>query len=308
MARPTRVCYPPVMRCAWLLWLAASAWAGRDPWAWRETTTPHFAIKHQEARLPPGLTIGLERLHSRLRMDLGMFSPWMAKERIALYVYRDLASYVGGEFSPPAWSNGIAIYRRKAVAVPATREPGQLLRVLAHETTHLLFVGYFQEQRREPPHWLNEGLAMVEEAESADRPESSQWYQLMAEARPGSWLPIGRFLEVAPARDLHDDSKEVAGWYVQAYSVVHFLLRRHTRLQFKSFCGQLRDGKTAEQALWLVYKYRSVEEFERKWRAWAADPAHKRKVAALASSARASGDGVIEASRGNSTFQPFGRR
>jgi hypothetical protein len=285
---------------------ASLAGAVARGWEWRETTTPHFLIHHQAPWLPPGVSMGLEKIHSRLRMDLGQFSPWMAKERISLYVYKDLEAYVAGEFHPPPWSNGVAVYGRKAVAVAATKEPKQLLRVLAHETTHLLFVGYFRESRAMPPNWLNEGLAMVEEADSPDRPETSQWYQAMTQKPAAAWFPVGRFLEIAPAKDLHDDKAEVADWYVQAYSMTLFLVRKHSRLQFKSFCARLRDGKTVPEALWLVYRYRTSEDFDKRWRLWLADPSHKRRVASLAASQRAAGDGTIEkAGRGNSSFQDF---
>ena len=66
-----------------VLWAAsASAAPAEKSWGWKETSTPHFHIHHEETWLPPGLTIGIERIHFRLGMDLGAFSPWMAKERL----------------------------------------------------------------------------------------------------------------------------------------------------------------------------------------------------------------------------------
>lgn len=274
---------------------------------WRETSTPHFRIYHQETWLPPGLTIGIERIHFRLGMDLGTFSPWMAKEKIALYVYRDLQSYVGGQFSPPPWSNGVAIYAKKAVAIPTMKESKQMLRVLAHETTHLLFVSYFREQHRDPPSWVNEGLAMLEEADSPEKPQTSQWYQSMVATDPGKWFPIEDFLQINPTKDLNDDKSQVALWYVQAYSITHFLVRKHSRLQFKAFCAALRDGRSSAEALKSVYHFRSLKEFDKAWRAWLSDPTHKRRVEALADSDRATGDGVIQKAvrGGNSPFHAF---
>jgi hypothetical protein len=292
--------------CAFFLAAGASAAPAGQGWGWRETATPHFRILHQDVWLPSGLTIGIERVHFRLAMDLGAFSPWMSKEKIALYIYRDMQAYVQGEFAPPPWSNGIAIYAKKAVAIPAMKTSSQMLRVLAHEGTHLLFVSYFREGRRDPPAWVNEGLAMLEEADSPERPETSQWYQNMVEMDPQKWFPMEKFLEITPTKDLHDDKAMVAEWYVQAYSVTHFLVRKHTRLQFKSFCAALRDGKTTEESLKSVYHYRSVGDFQKQWRAWLNDPSHKRRVQALGDKDRGQGDGVVEkAGRGNSPFRPF---
>ncbi|MDX6770264.1 MAG: hypothetical protein SF051_12085 [Elusimicrobiota bacterium] len=278
-------------------------------WNWRETTTPHFLIKHQETWLPPGFTISVERIHSGLRMDLGMFSPWMGRERVNLYLYRDHESYVRGEFEPPAWSNGLAIFQLKAVALPGMKDRRKLLQVMAHETTHLLFEGYFREQNRAAPVWVNEGLAMLQEAESPDKPETSEWYQGMVNLDPKSYMPLDQFFAVTPTKDMVEEKKEVVGnWYVQAYSLTHFLLRKHSRLQFKSFCSELRDGKTPAEALWKVYRYRSLADLDKRWKAWLADPAHKRRIAALAATQReAAAEEAAPKGRGRAlgSFKPF---
>lgn len=265
---------------------ALPATAAESGWKWRETMTPHFQIKHEEAFLPPGMTMGVERIHGRLRLDLGSFSPWMAKERLNLYVYADQESYLAGEFSPPKWSNGLAIYERKAVAVPAMPDSRKLLQVLAHEGTHLLFESWWREANVQPPAWLNEGLAMLEEAESPEKPETSQWYQAMSMAVPAKFQPLETFFGVSPIKDLHGDQNAVQDWYIQAYSVVHFLMRKHSKLQFKGFCTQLRDGKPVAEALWLSYRYRNVADMDKKWRLWLADPVHARRIAALTSAQR----------------------
>jgi len=272
-----------------VLFAVSAAAAPQKGWDWRETTTPHFHILHQAPWLPQGLTIGVERIHSRLRMDLGVFSPWMAKERISLYVYQDSQAYLEGEFSPPAWSNGIAVFGQKAVAIPTMKDPAQMMRTIAHETTHLLFVDFFQEKKLTPPSWLNEGLAMVEEAATRDKPETSVWYQHMVGMSAGSWIPLESFFKISP-KDLGNNQASVEAWYVQAYSITLFLVKKHSNLQFKSFCSQLRDGKTPTQALWLVYRCRRISDFESQWKAWLADPAHQRRVAALASGQKDAGD------------------
>jgi hypothetical protein len=268
--------------------------AGAGDGGWQESLTPHFDIHHQTAWLPSGLTMGVEKVHFRLEMDLGMFSSWPSKGRINFYLYKDLASYEAGEFHPPAWSNGLAIYDRNAVAIPAMKKTSQILRVFAHETTHLVFVNYFHEAHRDPPNWLNEGLAMLEEAPDPNRPQASQWYQSMVVMDPAKWFPMDEFFATSPIRDLGNDKARVAVFYIQAYSIVHFLVRRHSHLQFKAFCAALRDGKSAPEALRLVYHYRTTAEFEKRWRQWLADPVHSRRVAALTEAERVTSDGVID--------------
>jgi hypothetical protein len=291
------------------LFAPAALAAEGQGWNWRETMTPHFHIRHQESFLPPGFTINAERIHSRLRMDLGMFSPWMGRERVNLYLYKDHRSYVAGEFNPPEWSNGLAIFQLKAVALPGMADKKKLLQVMGHETTHLLFEGYFKEQNRPAPVWINEGLAMLEEADSPEKPESSEWYQGMVNMDPKSFMPLDHFFLVTPTKDMADESKQTVGaWYVQAYSLVHFLLRKHSKLQFKSFCSELRDGKSAPEALWKVYRYRSLADFDKRWKSWLADPVHKRRIQALAASQREAaeqGDAPTGKGRSNASFKAF---
>jgi hypothetical protein len=146
---------------------------------------------------------------------------------------------------------------------------------------------------------------MLEEADSPDRPETSTWYQNMVEMDSRKWFPMEQFLALSPTKDLHDDKNLVSTFYVQAYSVTHFLVRKHSHLQFKAFCDHLRDGKSADEALRLAYHYRSVGDFERRWRAWLNDPTHKRRVSMLTAAQRAQGDGVVDQAGQNSSFQPF---
>jgi len=249
-------------------------------WNWRETISPHFAVEHEMPWTPPGFVMNLERVHSRLRMDLGMFSPWMAKERIKLYLYKDSPSYLSGEFKPPSWSNGLALYELKAVAVPDNPDRKALLRVIRHETTHLLFEGYWHETGKEPPSWLNEGLAMMEEDDTPENPERSPWFQNMVLSKPSSFLPMEQFFAVNPAKDLNN-STIVGDFYVQAYSMVYFLYRGHQRLQFKNFCAQLRDGRGLEQSLWLAYRYHGLSALEKDWRRWLSRSELRNKVAAV---------------------------
>jgi hypothetical protein len=277
-----------------LLAAPSAASALESGWGWQETLTSHFRVLHQATFLPPGFTMGLEKINSRLHMDLGLFTNWSSSGRVSVYLYRDQRSYAAGEFHPPPWSNGVAVYDKKAVAIPTMRTTAQMLRVLAHENTPVIFVNYFHEAHRDPPHWVNEGLAMLEEADSPDRPQASQWYQGMVFMDARRWYPLETFFRIDPTRDLRDDKKLVEIFYVQSYSLTHFLVRKHTPLQFKAFCDRLRDGQSVDDALRLAYHYRSVNELEQRWRQWLADPAHRRRVDALTLAERSADTGVVD--------------
>lgn len=211
--------------------------------------------------------MGLERLHGRLRLDLAMFSPWMSKERLRVYLYRDRQAYAGGQFKPPPWSNGVSFYEQRTVVVYDQPDRRKLLDIIAHETTHLLFESYWGEMGRKAPSWLNEGLAMVEEAEPG-RPEASEWHRSMQTLPARGYLNLADLVRINPTADLGDDKAKVERWYVQSYSVTYFLLRKHSRLQFKSFCAKLRDGADVDQALWSAFRYQSLAHLQKAWLDW----------------------------------------
>ncbi|MBI3297472.1 MAG: hypothetical protein HYZ75_04875 [Elusimicrobia bacterium] len=278
----------------WLILLLASA-AGAEPQRWHETLSPHFQVRHEAAFAPQGLTLDLEKLHNRLRLDLSMFAPWMAKERINLYLYAAQASYLRGRFQPPSWSNGVAFYRDRTVVTFSGQEEGKLMQVLGHEATHLLFEGYWGEQGKTPPVWLNEGLAMMEETD-AEGAAGSDWRRAIEAMDPKDLMPLARFTKISPTNDLKDDRRAVTFWYVQAYGLVNFLYRSRPRMQFFNFCAQLRDGRTLEEAVWKVYRLRGLAALEREFRASLDRPGRRGQISFAPPSASAvpppSGRGV----------------
>ena len=256
----------PLRRLIFALLLAPRVQAAQ----WVDTVSAHFIIKRQTAFAVGASTIDLERLHNRLRLDLAAFSPWMAKERVTVFVYPNQASYSGGEFHPPAWSNGIAFYDRRIIAVYAHNNPEALDKIIAHEMTHLLFESYWAEENKMPPSWLNEGLAMLEETQGSDEETKSEWYQGMTAYGPKRMVSFSVLTKIDPNAQLQ--SKEAASyWYVTAYSVVHFLLRQHSKLQFVNFCKDLREGRPLDAALWSNYRYANAVKFEAAWKTWLAD-------------------------------------
>ncbi|MBI3553296.1 MAG: hypothetical protein HY077_12445 [Elusimicrobia bacterium] len=259
---------------------------------WHQSTLPHFIVATQSARKPSGFDLGLERIHRRLRFDLAMFSPWISKEQVKLYLYRDQKAYAEGEFKPPPWSNGLALYDSRAVLVFEQETDKKLMEIIGHETTHLLFESYWGEVGKEPPAWLNEGLAMMEEVDSLSHPEASEWYRAMVEL-PGHEIPLSQFFETTPTKDLADtkDKDKVGVWYAQAFSTVYFLFRTHSKLQFQDFCRKLREGQTVQEALWQAYRIRDEKTFQKQWLSWLKEPFHRRKIdAALQAEGSASSE------------------
>jgi len=64
-----------------------------------------------------------------------------------------------------------------------------------------------------------------------------------------------------------NDSELVKIYYIQAVSLVSFLVTKYTAARFTNFCRQLRDGKSIVDSLTFAYpvSIRSVEELQEKW-------------------------------------------
>lgn len=261
--------------------LMAAATASGSDWTWHSSMAPHFEIQHEMAFMPGGFSMGLEKIHGRLRLDLAGFSPWMAKERLKLFLYKNRESYAGGEFKPPPWSNGISMYEKRTVAVYDQADRKKLMEVIAHETTHLLFESYWGEVGRQPPSWINEGLAMVEEGDP-DHPERSDWFRAMVYLPQKGYLHVSDLVQLSPTLDLGDNKSRVETFYTESYSLVYFLLRKHSKLQFKNLCAKLREGEPLEQALWLTYRYKGTAQLEKAWVEWVRDPRIRGKAEAQA--------------------------
>lgn len=261
MTRPVRSAL-----AAFLFLLAPTVAFSEFSDGWRESVTPHFIIRHKSAFTPPGLGIALERIHQRLRLDLSMFAPWMAKERVFVYVYPDAPSYHQGEFAPPAWSNGISLFGKKAIVVHEQKERSKFLEVIAHELTHLFFDSYWAERSgQRPPGWLSEGLAMMEEAPLRER-EDSDWFRALAAFPPAKLIPLETLTTVVATQER--DPEFVSRWYAHSYSYVYFLFRTKSRLQFHRLCEALRDGQPLKNALWLSYRYSEPAKLQAAWQEW----------------------------------------
>jgi hypothetical protein len=209
-----------------------------------------------------GFTNAVESAHRKVSSELSSLATWLVTEKIDVYLYRNAETFHAGTFRPPPWTDALAntTNRRGAPKSIAAFE-GVSGPTFAHELTHLVLDSWFLEEGRRPPKWLNEGLAMIVESELA--------VGHRIEVGPSVSEPEAfySFVDNAPARDA--SSERVTAWYAQAESMTRFLKRAKSPFQFLRFCRALRDGDKLEHALFSVYAFRSLNEFETAWRAWA---------------------------------------
>lgn len=245
---------------------AGEANAGTAASSWRIKSSPHFEVLHESAWSPSAIILELETMFSTMRLNMGMFAPWMAAEKIKIYVYARQNSYLNGEFAPPKWSKGLAYPAKKIVVVYDTGDAIKLKAVLAHELAHLYFEGYFSEKLKYPPQWLNEGLAVY--MEDVVFPQGGPWRRALPYFAPERRLAFNVFSEAKPDQ-LGSDAR-ISDWYLQSFAMLTYLYRPHMRLQFKNFCDALRGGDPVDAALWKHYRITDGADLFKKWEAWLA--------------------------------------
>ena len=159
-----------------------------------------------------------------------------------------------------SWSHGVADYLKKEIRSYQESE-GFLESLLPHEITHLIFRDYVGF-RGEVPLWLDEGVAQWEEPEKR---KSVRW-MMKAILQQKKEFPMKQFTEM-DIRQTQDEAK-VTLFYIQAASLVEFLVQKHGADNFSQFCRQLRDGKRLDGALQFTYPttMRDLEAMAKNWK------------------------------------------
>ena len=117
-------------------------------------------------------------------------------------------------------------------------QPRLLSVVLPHELCHVVVTEYFGD--REPPLWLNEGLAML--AEDVD----PLWRQrpLLGPLQEGSVRSWQWLLTRQEVR-----REDASLFYAQAASVTRFLMERLEASQLQTLLSELKGGQDSASAL-----------------------------------------------------------
>lgn len=253
---------------------------------WQELKGDHFLVYFtKDESFAKDVLSKSELYYNRISSDLGYarYSEfWTWDKRVKIYIYPDKDSFLkaSGEQS---WSEGMADYNKKEIISYAWNQ-GFLESLLPHELAHLIFrdfVGF----KGEVPLWLDEGVAQwAEEAKRRHVKEMSRrLYQedtllSLSDMMNLNIRNIGANDGVRIRSTKTKDGKEgviflsgnnlVSVFYVQAVSLVGFLVEKYGGSSFIDFCRQLRDGKSLEDALSSAYSglVGSLQELEDKWR------------------------------------------
>lgn len=248
--------------------------------AWKELKGEHFIICYTKDKKPDDTRAEsvksgkfakdvlrkAEKCYKSIADDLGYARHskfWTWDNRMKIYIHPDHDSYVKLA-RQPKWSKGVADYKKKVIiSYRWKNEKAFLNNLLPHELGHMMFrdfIGF----KGEVPLWLDEGVAQWQEKPKRE----------IARLHARNILKQGKLLRLKSLMAVDNsalkskmDDTEIRCFYVQAISVVDFLITTYGNDDFIRFCRQLRDGKSMNEALRFSYptSARNIEGLEKKW-------------------------------------------
>lgn len=232
---------------------------------WNEVKGEHFIVHHLgDDHFAKDVLRSAEKYYDDIGDDLGYtrYSDfWQWENRVKIFIYNTQEEFLKNT-GRNNWSHGFADYDAKEIYSYVWNE-GFLEALLPHEITHLIFRDYVGF-KGEIPLWLDEGVAQWEEpAKRAIVKQAMKSYLEDESVYP---------LEHLSTLDVRNVGIEFAVqlFYVQAMSVVDFLVNRYGADHFVTFCRELRDGKSLEEALAFSYptQIRTLSQLEEQWKSY----------------------------------------
>ncbi len=230
---------------------------------WQEVRGDHFIVffqKQYESFAKDVLRYS-ERYYNDIATDLGYArysNFWQWDKRVKIFIYPDKDAFLGAT-GQPSWSTGNANYITKQIS-GFSGSSEFMVSVLPHEIAHLIFrdfVGF----KGQIPLWLDEGVAQWQERQK--RRLVKYYARVLYEDK--KLMPLKRLTSLDVR--LVPEGDEAENFYIQAASLVGFLIEKYGTDNFVNFCRQLRDGKTLDEALRFTYptQTRDLSELETNW-------------------------------------------
>ncbi len=229
---------------------------------WQEIKSEHFIVFHVDGtQFAKDVSRKSETYYRKIASELGYqrYSGfWTWDHRVKIYIYPDRESFLLAT-DQPKWSEGVANFTKKEIASYAWSD-GFLDALLPHEMAHLIFRDYVGF-KGEVPLWIDEGVAQWMEPKKREAVK----YAVKNLEKQGKLISLQRMMTLDVRQS--NDSAFVTSFYIQAMSLVSFLINKYSAARFTNFCRQLRDGKSITESLKFAYpvSIRSVDELQAKW-------------------------------------------
>lgn len=234
--------------------------------SWKELKGDHFIVYYQNNEaFAKQVARRAEFYYNQIASDLGYprysnFWQWENRCKIYLYASEEEFKRLTGQ---PFWSHGMAHYTKREIH-SYERDDDFTESVLPHEIAHLIFRD-FVGLGGQIPIWLDEGVAQWCEPQKRELAKKISRYLIATDKD----LHVQDLTATDPAR--LEGEAAVQAFYMQAVSLVDFLVRGFGGQSFTSFCRELRDGKRFEDALRSTYPGRieTLQELDQQWRRYA---------------------------------------
>lgn len=252
---------------------------------WQTVKSDHFIVHYTgDGKFAKEILEKAEKYYVWIASSLGYprYSEfWTWDNRVRIYLYPDKASFQKASRQPD-WSHGMADYTNKRImSYVSSAEFADSM--LPHEMAHLIFrdfIGF----KGEVPVWIDEGVAQWAESMKRERVNEVSKYLLEKDAFYAVEDMVRLDIRDVTGRD-DVTIRSLAGadgrrrtlsvpgktlvdiYYIEAVSLIGFLIQRYGATSFTSFCRELRDGKPLDDALRSAYAGRlgGTEELEREW-------------------------------------------
>ena len=230
--------------------------------SWKEVKSEHFIIYYLDNdKFAEEVSARAEQYYDKIASDLGYSrydNFWTWDNRAKIYIYRNREDYLMAT-GAKGWSYGFAAYGAKAIVSYAHSEKF-LTMLLPHEMAHLIFrdfVGF----KGEVPIWLDEGVAQWEEQDKRKAAVEAVRELITRKAT----IPLPQLMQMNIGQE--SDSEISDKFYIEAVTIVGFMIKQYGESRFTTFCRQLRDGGTINEALSFAYSdsVRDVGELEKEW-------------------------------------------
>jgi hypothetical protein len=233
--------------------------AGETGWQAQKST--HFIIHYQNA--PEDFIRQLEDksevYYTKIADDLGFnrFSFWLWDNRAHIYVYDDAKDYRTAT-GQPEWSAGATIPGYKAIYTYISAQDF-FVTVLPHEMGHIIFREFVGFNNTAVPIWLEEGVASYQ----MDIQRSSADSASKQAMRDKTLMSIEELSNLNPLAMKDEDKINL--YYFETVSIVNFLIKEFGKLNFVTFCQNLRDKKSLSGALALAYPFADIKQLNQAW-------------------------------------------
>jgi hypothetical protein len=228
---------------------------------WNVTKSTHFIIYYESA--PQGFidraVNKAEQYYDEIADDLGFrrFNFWLWDNRAKIYIYDSPEDYQSST-GQPGWSGGCAVVAKKVIHTFVNAR-GFFETVLPHEMGHIIFREFVGFDNSAVSLWLDEGVASYQQKTKYSIARQS----VRNAIQKGYLINIENLSGLNPQFAVNSETVQL--FYLEAFSIVDFLIKEFGKDSFVLFCQNLRDKRDLERAIASGYPFSNIKELDQAW-------------------------------------------